>query len=425
MNRHIVSRILGALGLVLVLSSLVTLFFGSAQFLGGKLALGVAAIAAGFALGESGGLKHFFTGRALQFGLVTAVSAALVVVLLCATNWVAYKRPKSWDLTKDRIFTLQGDTVRTLKNLKTDVKAYAVYRVDEEGYASAQELLRRYGALSPRFTYEMVDPYKSPEKAKQYGITSEGPRILLVAGAQKAPASYPDEQGVTNALVKVTRAASRKVCFTTGHGEPDPTKAEDQHGYAKFAKQLQGEGYEVATLSLLEKPEVPADAAVVMVAGAHTALLESEGKALEAYAGKGGHLGIFLEPDVDSGLDPLLKSFGIQADEDIVVDVSPAAQAIGSVLAPIVFPTANHPVSRELAGEGLVFVTSRSLVALTGGSVTPTPLALTGREAWGETDVKGVSKGRVQKDEGEKVGPLPVAMAAEKSAAEKTGSAEK
>jgi ABC-type uncharacterized transport system involved in gliding motility auxiliary subunit len=413
-NRAIVSRVLGALGLVVVLSTVVTLFFGNAQLVGAKLALGLAAIAASFALGESGGVKRFFSGRALHYGLVTAVSALLVVVLLGAANWIAYKRPKSWDLTKDRIFTLQEDTVKTVKGLKTEVKAYAVYRVDEEGYAAAQELLKRYAALSPRFTFEMIDPYKDPTRAKQYGITSDGPRIILVAGSQRAPASYPDEQGVTNALVKVTRSASRKVYFTTGHAEPDPTNAQDQHGYAKVAKALQGEGYEVATLSLLEKPQVPDDAAVVVVAGARTAFLESERKALEAYAARGGHLGLFLEPEADSGLDGLLKSFGIQADDDIVVDVSPAAQAIGSVLAPVVFPTQNHPVSRDLAGEGLVFVTSRSLVALNGSQVTPTPLALTGREAWGETDVKGVSKGRVKKDEGEKVGPLPVAMAAEK-----------
>jgi ABC-type uncharacterized transport system involved in gliding motility auxiliary subunit len=62
-----------------------------------------------------------------------------------------------------------------------------------------------------------------------------------------------------------------------------------------------------------------------------------------------------------------------------------------------------------------VFPTSRSLVALTGASPLPIPLALTGREAWGETDVKGVfQRGVAQRDQGEKVGPLPLAMAVEK-----------
>jgi gliding motility-associatede transport system auxiliary component len=417
MNKHLVSRVLGALGLVLVLSTVVTLFFGNAQLVGAKLLLGLLGIAASFAMGESGGVKRFFTGRALHFGAVTAVSALLLVVLLGVANWAAAKRPKTWDLTKDRLFTLQDDTLKTLRNLKTDVKAIAVYRLDEEGYGPAQDLLKRYAALSPRFSYEMVDPYKAPDKAKLYGITSEGPRILLLAGSQRAPASFPDEQGVTNALVKVTRSSSRKVYFTTGHGEPDPMNAADQHGYSKIKAALEGEGYEVATLSLLEKPEVPTDAAVVLAAGARTGFLDSERKALDAYAARGGHLGLFLEPDADPGFDAVLKGFGVQADDDIVVDVSPASQAIGSVLAPVVFPTANHPISRDLTGTALIFVTSRSLAPLTGAGATPTPLALTGQEAWGETDVKGVSKGQVKKDEGEKVGPLPVAMASERPVA--------
>jgi gliding motility-associatede transport system auxiliary component len=415
MRSNIFARVVGALGFVLLLSTVVTLFFGNAQFVVAKLLLGLAGVVAGFALGESGGVKRFFTGRALQFGSLTALSVLALVTALGVANWAVTKRPKSWDLTKDRIFTLQDDTVRTLKNLKTDVKAVAVYRLDEDGYGQAESLLRRYAALSPRFSYEMVDPYKSPEKARTYGIVSGGPRILLVAGEQKAPASAPDEQGLTNALVKVSRTGSRKVYFTSGHGEPEPTSS-DPRGYGQIGKALSSEGYEVAAISLLEKKDVPDDASVVIVAGARTGFLKGEVEALERYAAKGGHLGIFLEPEADAGLDAFLKEYGIQADDDVVVDPSPAAQILGSPVSPIVMPSASHPISRELADTALVFPTARSLVALTGAAATPTPLALTGQDAWGETDVKGVfERGVARRDQGEKVGPLPLAMAVEKA----------
>lgn len=418
MRNHIVARVVGALGFVVLLSTVVTLFFGNAQFVVAKLVLGLAGVAAGFVLGETGGVKRFFTGRALQFGALTALSVTALVIVLGIANWAAYQRPKTWDLTKDRIFTLQEDTVRTLKGLKSDVKAIAVYRMDEDGYAQAEGLLKRYAALSPRFGYEMVDPYRSPEKARTYGIVSGGPRILLVSGEQKAPASAADEQGVTNALVKVTRAGSHKVYFTTGHGEPDPG-SEEPRGYDRFAKALSAEGYGVATLSLLDKAEVPDDASVVVVAGARTAFLKGEVGALERYASRGGHLGVFLEPDVDAGLDGLLKSYGVQADDDVVVDPSPAAQLLGSPVSPIVMPSAAHPISRDLTDVALVFPTARSLVALTATQPVPTPLALTGRDAWGETDLKGVfERGVARRDEGEKRGPLPVAMAVEKGVAD-------
>jgi len=425
MRTNIVARVVGALGTVLLLSTVVTVFFGNAQFVAAKLALGLAGVVAGFALGESGGVKRFFTGRALQFGSLTALSVLALVTALGVANWAATKRPKSWDLTRDRIYTLQEDTVRTLKSLKADVKAIAVYRLDEEGYSQAEGLLKRYAALSPRFAYEMVDPYKSPEKARTYGIVSGGPRILLVSGEQKAPASAPDEQGLTNALVKVSRSGARKVYFTSGHGEPEPTSS-DPRGYGQIGKALSSEGYEVATLSLLEKKDVPDDASVVVVAGARTGFLKGEVEALGRYAARGGHLGIFLEPESEAGLDGFLKEYGIQADDDVVVDPSPAAQILDSPVSPIVMPSAAHAISRELADTALVFPTARSLVALTGASPTPmptpTPLALTGGDAWGETDVKGVfERGVARRDQGEKVGPLPLAMAVEKAVSSAAG----
>lgn len=416
MRTPILGRVLGALGFVLLLSTVVTLFFGNARFVAGKLVLGLLGVAAGFALGESGGLRRFFTGRALHFGLVTALSVAALAVVLGVANWTAYKRPRSWDLTKDRIFTLQEDTVRTLQGLKADVRAVAVFRLDEEGYAAAEGLLKRYAALSPRFTYEMVDPYKSPEKAKTYGIVSGGPRILLLSGAQKAPASFADEQGVTNALVKVTRAGARKVYFTSGHGEPPPS-GQDPRGYGLVAKALEAEGYEVGTLSLLEKAEVPADASVVVVAGARTAFLDAEAKALERFAAQGGHLGVFLEPQVDAGLDRLLAAHGIEADDDVVIDPSPAAQVLGSPVSPIALPSAAHPISRDLADSAVIFPTARSLVAKKDANPLPTPLALTGAEAWGETDLKAVfERGVARRGQGVKVGALPLAFAVEKPA---------
>jgi len=215
----------------------------------------------------------------------------------------------------------------------------------------------------------------------------------------------------------VTRPGSRKVYFTTGHGEPDPA-ADDPRGYARFAAALSAEGYEVASLALLDRAEVPGDAAAVLVAGARTGFLEGEARALAHYLDAGGHLGVFLEPDADAGLDRLLAARGIQADDDVVVDPSPAAQVLGSPVSPIALPSRIHPISRPLADTALVLPTTRSLVALTGAGPRPIPLALTTREAWGETDVKGAFlRGAARRDEGEKVGPLPVAMAAERAAA--------
>ena len=93
-------------------------------------------------------------------------------------------------------------------------------------------------------------------------------------------------------------------------------------------------------------------------------------------------------------------------------------------MSPIALPSKAHPISRDLADTALVLPTARSLVALTGARERPIPLALTSRDAWGETDVRGVFlRGAAHRDEGEKVGPLPLAMAVERPAAAGRGRA--
>lgn len=423
MRKHVLARVLGVLGLVLLASTVVTLFFGDTRFLLAKAILGLGALAGGLALAPPGGAKRFFTGRAAHFGLFTTLSAILVVAILGVVNWAAWENPVSLDLTKDRLFTLSEDTLRTLRGLDQDVSALAFFRQDEPGYAEAEDLLKRYAAQSRRFGYELVDPYAAPERVKRFNVTDTGPRIVLVAGDREARVAAPTEAELTNGLVKVTRKAAPRIYFTTGHGEPDPT-AQGERAVSAAAKRLGDEGFAVAPLSLLEKGAVPDDAAAVLVAGARKALLEPEVKALRAFLARGGKLGVYLEPEVDAGLDALLAEWGIEADDDMVVDPSPVSKLFGgSPVTPIVTASRQHPVTRDLASVGVALPTTRSLVALADAKVLPTPLLLTSDQAWGETKIREMFTVGAEHDDGEKGGPMPVALASEGAAGEGTPSA--
>jgi ABC-type uncharacterized transport system involved in gliding motility auxiliary subunit len=428
-SRPLLARILAALGAVLLLSAPVTLLFFSGVDPAGKLSttgwvavakalLGAAAVAGALVAGSPGGARRFFTGRAAHFGFFTVVSAALVVAILAALNWIAWARPKTWDLTKDRLYTLAPDTVATLGRLDRDVRALAFYLRSEPEHAAAEDLFRRYAARSPRFTWEIVDPYARPELVKRWEITDRSTRIVLVSGEKDVRVRAPTEEALTNGLVQLAGKSGRKAYFVTGHGEPPPSGGGDR-GYGAAAEGLRQDGFEVAPLSLLERGEVPADATVVVEAGARKPLLDPEVKALRAFLERGGKVGVFLEPGVDAGLDGLLAEWGVEAADDLVLDPSPVAQLFGgSASTPMVVPTGRHPATKGMEQVGLAFPTARSLVALTKAAVAPTPVVLTAETAWAETDVKGAFARRpVRPDPGEKRGPFPVAMAASRAIA--------
>jgi hypothetical protein len=102
----------------------------------------------------------------------------------------------------------------------------------------------------------------------------------------------------------------------------------------------------------------------------------------------------------------------VEAGNDMVVDPSTTARLAGSTpVMPVLRATTAHPVSEPLSEVGLVFPTSRSLVALRGAPSRPVPLALVAEGAWAETDVRSIFDGTARLDEGEKVGPFPVALA--------------
>jgi ABC-type uncharacterized transport system involved in gliding motility auxiliary subunit len=426
-RRAVGARLLGAMGLVLLLFVAVTFFFGVVEFTLGTAALALLCLAGWLLLSEAGSARRFFRGRAAHFGLFTALSAALLAVVLGAANYAAIRHPRTWDLTRSRIFTLSEDTVRTLRALPVDVQVLAFYGQADAAWPAVSDLLRRCAAVSPRLTWRMVDPYKSPEAVKRYAITEGGPRVVLLAGTSEARAKSPDEEGLTNALVRLTRSGSRRLYFTTGHGEPGP-RDEGERGYALAVRALEAEGIEVRPLALVEVAEVPADATAVVVAAPRKAFLAPEREALRRYAAAGGHLALFLEPEVKAGLDPLLSDLGVALDDDMVVDPSPVAQLFsGSPVTPIVLPQAGHPVTRDLGQLRAALPTVRSVRALAahgagdGQGPGPVPLLLTGREAWGETDIAGLFSRGAQLDPGDRPGPLAVAMAVQRPAAAAEG----
>ena len=102
------------------------------------------------------------------------------------------------------------------------------------------------------------------------------------------------EQDLTNGLIKVVQGQQPKVFFVQGHGERD-LAGSDRRGYGGIAEQLKSDNFLAEPLVLLQQ-DIPADAAVLVVAGPKTDLLEPEIAKLKAYLAKGGKLMVLIDP---------------------------------------------------------------------------------------------------------------------------------
>ncbi len=404
MHRKYVGKILGVIGLVLLLSAPLTWAVGSSTLALGKVVLALSMFAF-YAVTNFGDLGKAASSRGTFFYATSAVSLVVVVLLLVFANYSVVKNPKSWDLTKAQLHTLSPDTLKTLEGLKSPVTATAFYASAEPQTAMLTELFQKYAGRSEHFKYEFVDPAKEPLKAKEFNAKADS-RIFVRMGATEARMTEPTEEALTNAIVKVTHSVTKKVYFTTGHGESDPDGAEDT-GLAQLKKRMENEGLKAEKLNLAS-PEIPADAQAIVVAGPSVAFQPGELEVLKKYLQAGGKALVMVEPQVNAGLDDLLKSFSVQADDALVVD--PISRLFGaSEVVPVV---QNYNPESDITRDfrlNTVFPTARPLTVLQGeGGATAKPVALSMQSAWGELNPSG----KVQKDDGEKSGPFPLAVQA-------------
>ncbi|MGI5862249.1 MAG: GldG family protein [Myxococcales bacterium] len=400
-------RILGVLGLVILASSTITFIIGAPlSMVVGKIIL-AGFFFASYAVTNWGDLGASASSRGTFFFGVSAIGALLVVALLGMGNYIVHRKPKSWDLTKAQIHTLSPDTLKTLDGLKEDVTALAFYRSGEPSYEALADLFRRYGERSPHFKYEFVDPIKDPMRVEQYGIRDGGPRVVVKLGATESRFQELSEESLTNAIVKVTHSATKKLYFTTGHGEAD-FEDEGPTGLSAVKQRMENEGLVAAKLNLAAATEIPKDAEAIVIAGPAKPFQPGEVDAVRRYLDAGGKAFLMLEPSVESGLELLLEDFNVQADNATVID--PISRLFGASEAIPVVQSYNQQseITRDFT-LNTVFPTARPITVLHGGAskAVASPLALTMPSAWGETDL---TTPEVKQDEHEKGGPFPLVV---------------
>ncbi len=404
MQKKHIGSILGVIGLVLLLSSVLTWLIGMPLMAIAKIFLAIIFFAV-YAATNFGSLGANATSRGTFFYAVSGLATLVVIALLGLVNYIVAKNPKTWDLTKNKIHTLSPDTVKSLEGLKQDVTVTAFYRTGEQGYEVLRDLFDRYKLKSEHFKAEFVDPIKDPLKEKQFGVKEGGPKVVVKLGATESRVQELTEEALTNGIVKVTHSSSKKVYFTSGHGEADPDDTSGA-GFSEVKKRMENEGLKSEKLNLASATEIPQDAQAVVIAGPLKPFQPGEVELVQKFLDAGGKGFIMVEPQSESGLEPLLAAFNVEADDSLVVD--PVSRLFGASEAiPVVQNYADSEITRDFH-LNTVFPTARPLTVLHGqkSQAKALPLALSMPSAWGETNPTG----KVQHDENEKGGPLPLVV---------------
>jgi len=291
--------------------------------------------------------------KGTNFAVYTAVAVAIIVVI----NWFASQHVTRWDLTKNKRFSLSAQTVKLVKGLTQDVNIYVFDQ--KERFQAEGDILNLYPAASHRVSLRYIDPNRDPALAKQFSVRNYG-TVVVSMGDRHFEAQSNDEQGVTNALIRVLKG-SKTVYFIQGHGEHDPESVEPE-GYSDLKKALQNENEDVKTQVLAQNLTIPQNADILVIAGPQHDYLQQEVDAIQKFLTGGGRLMLMVDPGVElPNLAKLVSDYNFTVQNDLVIDQNPMAQIFGTrPEMPLIIKYGSSPITQPLQRTMTLFPLTRS-----------------------------------------------------------------
>jgi len=356
----------------------------------GLLIAGIVLLSLGLLLlGIGGNLKkpqRFWQQRSTQASTNALISVLAVLTILGLVNFLGTRYTIRIDLSENQFFTLAPQTQQVLRNLQQPVK---VLVFDRQPQPPTRTLLEEYQRQGQRFSFEFVDPQAQPNLAQKYNVRNPGDTFLEV-GDRVQRLEQVSEPSLTAALEKATTPPA-KIYLLQGHGER--TLEADQSGEKGSLDQainaLKERNFTAQPLNLLQQPQRLENASVVIIAAPAKAFFPAEVRRLQDYLNQGGSMLLLVEPQTNPGLEPLLKDWGVQLDNRLVIDASGQGQQVGlGPAVPLVNQYGEHPITQDFQGTTSFYPTAQSIQTQQKPNEQATKLLLTGDKSWAESNPK-------------------------------------
>ncbi len=351
------------------------------------------------------------TRRKVKYGINSVVITVIVLALVVIVYLVLMDNNKIFDLTKTKRFSLSDQTAMILEKLEGPVKGFAFYSKSMDS-TSIRELFNEYRYNYKDFEFEIIDPDLNPGIVEDMGVEEYG-EVLIRYGGKTEKVKSNNEEGITNALIKLVQTDVKKVYFVTGHGEHSIEDYSNM-GYDKIKAAINAENFEVKEILLLREEKVPDDCAVLVLAGPTGDYEPHEVSLMESYIDEGGRVLVLLDPG-DTGQDfnnitAFLEQYGLTPGKDVIID--PLSRVLsGDFFMPVINSYTYNPITKDFRmATFLRLVRSIDTNDDAAENIFTRIIANTGEASWAETDLRGLLAGeKVKFDEGaDRKGPVPV-----------------
>lgn len=365
-------------------------------------------------------MNKVFNDKRLKYGTYSIVVTLIFIAILVVINLIIGQFNKSFDFTKDDIFSLSDETKSVLDNVDTGINIYTLFSTNSSDaiIGRVNQVIGQYSQYSSHIKVENRDLYLHPDFAKKYASedTSVSVNSIIVECGNKFKViGYSDyysdnstlnlESALTSALQYVNMEAAPAVYFVTGHGEPDNSN------FTSLNEQLKLANYTSATVNLISD-EIPQDCKVLVLTPVDRDYSQVETEKVLNYLNNDGSAFMLLG-GIDTAKCPNLMSiastYGLTLDEGYVYE--------GQESSYMVYPYAvlpeleEHDINKTLISKNYhtIAVACQSVVntKLQKQGLNFEPILSTSDKAY----IKTENNTSANKEKGDKEGPFNIAVA--------------
>lgn len=375
----------------------------------------------------------------IWIGLNNGAALLLATAIVLMVNYLSYRHYYREDLSSTRFYNLSPKTISLLDSLPGQIEVTVFFQPGNILYEDIHNLLREYQFHSNVLNIQWVDPDRdlalTEEMAVKYEVTEPNVVVFSYNGrtdyvrtdeiaqideSRGAPRilSFRGEQAFSSALLGVVQQDAPVIYFLTGHDERDIESFDQRTGFSGIRRIIERDNAEVRTLKLSVQQQIPADCDLLIVAGAEKKMAETEAELIETWLQRSGRLMVLADAGRVSGLEELLRRWGVLLRNDLVLD--PARTLTGREVFVSAYTT--HPITEKLGTTAAIFHLPRSVEPFysqvrAADRAQVTPLALSSDNSWSESQ-PDVSPATLDEDSGDFPGPVSLAVAVEKGASQ-------
>jgi len=369
----------------------------------------------GYAVFDRDRVGETVSSRSFIYGSGSWLMVVLAGVIAGAAYKVSNDHDKTWDLTTEGSYTLSDHSISIASGIEEPVEILAFYRKGSPDRDNFARLLGRFQEHTDKLTVSYHDPLSSPRMAAEHEVTSDHGTVILSTadGRKKRLEGDITESELTARIILLLSRVEHRICWTIGHGEPDPDDEYSEAGLGQLVLGLEALNYQV-TKSLVLTEGVDAACEVLIIASPDSDWQPVEREALAKYVANGGQVVVLIDPFESDELAGELERYGVAVGADLVWD-----ENFENMMAGLDDPSVIVLRRRNFMPHAITSSMGAVVVMSLARSVGPLPdvegiavesLLETGFSAWAETNPNGET---VEPNPGEKLGDVPLMVVAE------------